>query len=77
MKRNAQKPSQQEQRRRVLQTQMAVRPAEAERILQIGHTKLYQLLGDRRLDSVLAGGRTRLITMASIRRLLGLAEDAA
>jgi hypothetical protein len=55
----------------------AVRPKEAERLLRIGHTKCYQLLGSGALESVLIGRRTRLITLRSINRLLGLEEDAA
>jgi hypothetical protein len=56
---------------------LAVRPAEAERILRIGHTKLYQLLDNGSLESIKRGERTRLILMSSIRRFLGIEEDAA
>jgi hypothetical protein len=56
---------------------LAVRPAEAERIIGCGHTKLYQLLDEGRLESTLIGTRTRLITMRSIRRLIGIEEEAA
>ena len=45
-----------------------VRPKEACRLLGIGLTRLYQLLNDRTLESILIG-RTRLITMVSIKRL--------
>jgi excisionase family DNA binding protein len=45
-----------------------VRPKEAARLLGIGLTRVYELLHDGTLDSLLIG-RSRLITFASIKRL--------
>jgi hypothetical protein len=56
---------------------LTVRPAEAERLLRISHSHLYELLNSGELESVLRGKRTRLISMRSIRRVAGLDEDEA
>jgi excisionase family DNA binding protein len=45
---------------------LVVRPAEAERMLGIGHKQLYQLLNNGELESFTVG-RSRRIPMASIR----------
>jgi hypothetical protein len=45
---------------------LAVSPRQACSLLNIGNTRLYQLLGARELDSY-NEGRTRKITMASIK----------
>jgi excisionase family DNA binding protein len=45
-----------------------VRPKEAARLLGIGLTRVYELLHDGTLDSLLIG-RSRLISFASIKRL--------
>jgi excisionase family DNA binding protein len=45
---------------------LAVSPAEACRLLSIGNTRLYQLIGSAELESY-RDGRARRITMRSIR----------
>jgi len=49
--------------------------AEACRLLAIGRTRLYQTLNEGRLDSLLIG-RKRLITAASVERLVSEAQDS-
>lgn len=48
---------------------------DAKRALGIGHTKLYELISDKRLDARKLGTRT-LITTASIRALVADLEAA-
>jgi hypothetical protein len=54
---------------------ISVRPKEAERLIGCGHTKLYEWINDGTLESVLVGARTRLITVRSIERMLGVDCD--
>jgi hypothetical protein len=51
---------------------IGVRPKEAERLIGCGHTKLYEWINDGTLESRLVGVRTRIITMRSIERKLGV-----
>jgi excisionase family DNA binding protein len=46
---------------------LAVRTAEAERLLSVGHSKLYELINAGELDCYKDGSSTK-ITMASIKR---------
>jgi hypothetical protein len=57
---------------------LVVKPRTACLMLACSHKRLYQMLNDRQLESFL-NGRSRLITIASIRDLIarGLAESAA
>jgi hypothetical protein len=42
--------------------------AQTKQVINVGHTKLYELIKERRLDTVKLGKRT-LVTVASIKRL--------
>ena len=57
---------------------LVVTPREACRLLSVGNTRLYQLIGAGELETF-RDGRTRRITMASIRRRIAclLAADGA
>lgn len=46
---------------------LVVSPRRAKHMLDVGNTRLYELLNERKLDSYL-DGRSRKITVASIRR---------
>jgi hypothetical protein len=46
---------------------LVVSPRRARRILDVGNTRLYELLNEKKLDSYL-DGRSRKISVASIRR---------
>jgi len=45
-------------------------------MLGLGHTRIYELIRDKKLDSVLIGKR-RLIEVASIERLVEQSRQAA
>ncbi|MEA1072187.1 helix-turn-helix domain-containing protein [Sphingomonas sp. LY160] len=49
---------------------ITVSTAEAQRLIGIGKTKLFELIADGRLTTVEIG-RKRLVRISSIRRLLG------
>jgi excisionase family DNA binding protein len=49
---------------------LAVSVNEAAKVLSLGRTSIYVMIGDGRLESLKLGRRT-LITTASIRRLVG------
>jgi excisionase family DNA binding protein len=53
---------------------ITVTPADACRITGIGKTKLYELLGNGTVESVVIG-RRRLVKVASLRRLVGADEE--
>jgi len=57
---------------------LVVKPRTACLMLSCSHKRLYQMLGDGQLESF-TNGRSRLITVASIRLLIarGLAASAA
>ena len=55
---------------------LAVSPAEAARMLGLGKTKLYQLLGDHEIASVKVGTR-RLIRVAELEAWLAEQEASA
>jgi hypothetical protein len=46
---------------------LVVSPRRAKHMLDVGNTRLYELLNEKKLDSYL-DGRSRKITVASIRR---------
>jgi hypothetical protein len=48
---------------------LVVSPRRAKHLLDVGNTRLYQLVNEKKLDSYL-DGRSRKITVASIRRYI-------
>lgn len=52
---------------------ITVTTADAARLIGIGKTKLFQLIGAGELETVRLGGQ-RLVKVSSIRRLVGEAE---
>jgi len=55
---------------------ITVTVAAARQALGIGTTKLYELIGQGKLDTITIG-RRRLVKVASIRRLAGVENDAS
>jgi excisionase family DNA binding protein len=55
---------------------LAVRPRDACRLLSVGNTRLYQLIGSGELETYL-DGRARRITMASIKQYIARRLTAA
>jgi excisionase family DNA binding protein len=55
---------------------LTVRPKDAEQLLGCGHSKIYQLIASGELESQKIGARTRLITLRSIHKLLGIEQAA-
>jgi excisionase family DNA binding protein len=53
---------------------LVVRPIDAAILLGCGHNKIYELINSGELESSKIGARTRLITMRSIEKLLGIGE---
>jgi excisionase family DNA binding protein len=54
---------------------LSVRPKDAVKLLSVGKTKLAELIANGSLESYTVGTRSRLITVKSIHRLLGLETD--
>ena len=48
---------------------LVVSPQRAQRLLEIGHTRLYELMGSGELESY-TEGKSRRITVASIKKLI-------
>jgi hypothetical protein len=55
---------------------LVVKPKDARRMLNCGHTRLYELLGAGQLESFL-DGRSRKITVESIRRYISRRLEAS
>jgi len=64
------------QRPRLAAKPITVSVRSAQEMLGLGHTRIYELIRDKKLDSVLIGKR-RLIEVASIERLVEQSRQAA